>query len=136
MIGLLVLVLLKRRKQEKGCNIVNTTRSIQGSISPNLLFWEECLAKQKNLQVSQNKTPSSTLDTPNVLGMKDKKTIQPNILHNLGTMNVSLPSSQAKSEIISSHVDAGLLENDLPNLKETQPLLEKYVDEIPMKIIS
>lgn len=94
------------------------------------------MAKQKNLQVSQNKTPSSTLDTPNVLGMKDKKTIQPNILQGLGIMNVSLPFFQTRSEITSSHANAGLLENDLPNLKETQPLLEKYVDEIPMKIIS
>ncbi len=39
------------------------------------LLWEECLAKQKNPQVSQSKTPSSTLDTPNVSGVKDKKNI-------------------------------------------------------------
>jgi hypothetical protein len=31
-------LLLKRPKQEKGCNIVSTTRSIQGSISPNITF--------------------------------------------------------------------------------------------------
>jgi hypothetical protein len=31
-------LLLKRLKQEKGCNIVSTTRSIQGSISPSSKF--------------------------------------------------------------------------------------------------
>jgi hypothetical protein len=39
------------------------------------LLWEECLAKQKNSQVSQSKTPSSTLDTLDVLGVKDKNNI-------------------------------------------------------------
>ncbi len=57
------------------------------------LLWDECLAKQKNLQVSQSKTPSSTLDTLDVSGVKDKYNIQPNILQGLGIMNVSLPSS-------------------------------------------
>jgi len=39
------------------------------------LLWEECLAKQKNPQVSQSKTPSSTLDTHDVSGVKDKNNI-------------------------------------------------------------
>ncbi len=51
-------------------------------------------------------------------------------------MNVSLPSYQVRTKITNSHVDNGLLADDLPNLKETQPLPEKQVDEIPMKIIS
>jgi hypothetical protein len=51
-------------------------------------------------------------------------------------MNVSLPSSQVRTKIINNHVNNGLLANDLLDLKETQPLPEKQVDEIPMKIIS
>ncbi len=51
-------------------------KSLEKQPEENLsLLWEECLAKQKNPQVSQSKTPSSTLDTPDVLGMKDKKNI-------------------------------------------------------------
>jgi hypothetical protein len=36
-------------------------------------------SKTKNPQVSQSKTPSSTLDTLDVSGVKDKDNIQPNI---------------------------------------------------------
>jgi hypothetical protein len=42
------------------------------------LLWDECLAKQKNPQVSQSKTPF-TSDTLDVSGVKDKDNIQPNI---------------------------------------------------------
>jgi hypothetical protein len=69
------------------------------------------------------------------MGVEDKNNIQPNILQGLGMINVSLPSSQARIEINSSHADNGLLANELPNLKETQPLPKKQVDEIPMKLI-
>ncbi len=51
-------------------------KSLEKQLEKNLsLLWEECLAKQKSPQVSQSKTPSSTLDTPYVSGMKDKKNI-------------------------------------------------------------
>ncbi len=51
-------------------------KSLEKQLEKNLsLLWEECLAKQKNPQVSQSKTPSSTLDTFDVSGVKDKKNI-------------------------------------------------------------
>jgi hypothetical protein len=113
---------LWRRNQRRTCSEVE-------------LHWGKCLVKQKNPQLSQSKTSSSTLDTPNVSNMKDKENIQPNILQGLGTMNVNLPFSQARIEITNNHADNGLLAGDLPRLKETHPLFDKQVDEIPMKII-
>ncbi len=51
-------------------------KSVEKQLEKNLskveLHWEESFAKQKNHQVSQNKTPPSTLDTLDVLNMKDK----------------------------------------------------------------
>jgi hypothetical protein len=75
------------------------------------------------------------LETLDVLGVKDKENIQPSILQVLGMINVSLPSSQARIEINSSHVNNGLLVDEFPNLEKILPLPEKQVDEIPMKLI-
>jgi hypothetical protein len=98
-------------------------KSLEKQLEKNLLkvelLWEEFLAKQKNPQVSQSKTFSSTLDALDVSGVKDKENIRPNILQGLGMMNVSLPSSQARIKINSSHADNGLVVDELPNLKET-----------------
>ncbi len=66
-------------------------KSLEKQLKKNLseveLLWEDCLTKQKNPQVSQSKTPSSTLDTPNVSSVNDKKNIQPNILQGLVLTN-------------------------------------------------
>ncbi len=50
-------------------------KQLEKNLSKVELLWQKCLAKQKNPQVSQSKTPSSTLDTPDVFGMKDKNNI-------------------------------------------------------------
>jgi hypothetical protein len=102
-------------------------KSLEKQLKKNLskveLLWEECLARQKHSQVSQSKTPLSTLDTPDVLGVKDKKEHPTKHITGFGYV-VNLPSSQARTEINNSHANSELLAYELPNLKETQPLPE------------
>jgi hypothetical protein len=50
-------------------------KQLKKNLSKVELLWQKCLAKQKNPQVSQSKTPFSTLDTLDVFGMKDKNNI-------------------------------------------------------------
>ncbi len=88
-------------------------KSLEKQLEKNVLeielFWEECLVKQKNPQVSLNKTPSSTLDTLDVSSVKDKEKIQLKILHGLGRMNANIQFSKTRTKNNSNLADNGLL---------------------------
>ncbi len=83
-------------------------KSLEKQLEKNLLeielFWEECLVKKINPQVSQNKTPSSTLDTLDVSNVKDKEKIQLNIL--VGWMQIyNFPKLGLKAIAIMQTMD-------------------------------